>query len=193
MISPSAQVQYEVFVLKDFSRLYHVKEMVTLSQEPLLLRVLQIEEESFSVPWTTAEFQLAAADVRAVNLGLWRGERLAGYAIAFDEAGELHLASLAIEESHRRQGWGSHLLRQVLARAAERGCRSCRLEVRESNRPALELYRRHAFEVTGAKRRFYTGPVEDAVVMVRQLSSPCPEVDGGPTSCKREPGGETWR
>ena len=47
--------------------------MVTLSQEPLLLRVLQIEEESFSVPWTTAEFQLAAADLRAVNLGLWRG------------------------------------------------------------------------------------------------------------------------
>ena len=169
-----------------------VREMGALSQEPLLRRVLQIEKESFSEPWTTADFQLVAADDRAVNLGLWRGKCLVGYAIAFDEAGELHLASLAIEEPHRRQGWGGHLLRQVLARGAERGCGSCRLEVRASNRPAQELYRKHAFEVTGEKRRFYTGPVEDAVVMVRQLSTG-PEVAVGATSCRLEPAGESRR
>lgn len=169
-----------------------VKEMRALSQDHLLVRVLQIEEESFSEPWTTADFQLVAADDRAVNMGLWRGERLVGYAIAFEEAGELHLASLAIEEPHRRQGWGSHLLRQVLARAAERGCRTCRLEVRASNRPARELYRKHAFEVTGERRRFYTGPVEDAVVMEKQLSIG-PEVAIDATRCSLEPAGETRR
>ena len=170
-----------------------VKEMATLPQGPLLRRVLQIEEASFSEPWTTADFQLVADDDRAVNLGLWRGECLVGYAIAFDEAGELHLASLAVEESHRRQGWGSHLLGQVLASAAERGCRTCRLEVRASNRPALKLYRKHAFEVTGKRYRFYTGPVEDAVVMTRQLSSRCPESAADATARMLQPGGEIRR
>ena len=184
-----------------------VKEMAALSHDPLLPRGVQIEEESFSEPWTTADFQFVAADDRAVNLGLWRGDHLVGYAIAFDEAGELHLASLAIEESYRRRGWGSHLLTQVMANAVKRGCRSCWLEVRESNRPGQELYRKHEFEVTGAKRHFYTCPVEDAVVMERQLASIYREATGRkggrPESAKwdsaielrtkRQPGGTNGR
>ena len=43
------------------------------------------------------------------------------------------------------------------------------LEVRRSNTAAQALYERHGFEVLGVRRRYYTGPDEDALVMRRRL------------------------
>ena len=102
-----------------------VSELPTLSHGQLVKRVVEIEEQAFPEPWTLADFELLASDERAVNLGLWYGERLVGYAIAYVESDEFHLASLAVEEEYRRQGWGTHLLQHMLARGVVRGCTVC--------------------------------------------------------------------
>ena len=136
-------------------------------------RIMKIEQRSFSQPWRLEDFQLLAHDERALNVGLWHGEELVGYALGYIDAetAELHLASLAIDPEFRRQGWGSYLLAETLTRAEHRGCAGCRLEVRASNAVALYLYRRLQFDVVGRRRAFYTSPVEDAVLMRRPLSA----------------------
>jgi ribosomal protein S18 acetylase RimI-like enzyme len=43
------------------------------------------------------------------------------------------------------------------------------LEVRAGNRAALSLYRRWGFGEQGRLERFYTRPVEDGLIMYREL------------------------
>lgn len=136
-----------------------------------LARAMEIECQCFAHPWTMADFDFVLANERAINLGLWRGEELVGYAMAFDEGDDLHLVSLAVESGYRRRGWAGHLLRETLVRGAGRGCRICRLEVRPSNLAALALYGKFGFEVVGEKPRYYTSPSEDALILERRIES----------------------
>ena len=148
-------------------------------------RILEIEQRSFSQPWRMEDFQLLAHDERALHVGLWRGSELTGYALGYvgAEKAELYLASLAVDEGHRRQGWGGFLLSEILTRAHARSCEVCNLEVRASNIAAQNLYQKFGFEVSGTQPRFYTDPVEDAVLMkcplapsVQPETTPAPEV-----------------
>lgn len=131
-------------------------------------RLLDIEAGSFPAPWTLADFQLLSQDEHSLNLGLWHDEVLVGYLVGLIEGERasdrktLHLASLAVEPEWRRQGCAKRLLQRALQQAHERGCTTCRLEVRQTNDVALHLYQRFGFAVNGVRRRFYTKPVEDA-------------------------------
>ena len=147
-------------------------------------RIMEIEQRSFSQPWRIEDFQLLAHDERALNVGLWHGDDLTGYALGYvdTECAQLHLASLAVDPDYRRQGWGGFLLSEILMRARQRQCMVCRLEVRVSNVGAQELYRKFQFEVTGRHPGFYTDPLEDAVLMHRSLKTPRRQPGSAPTS-----------
>ncbi|HCL30433.1 MAG TPA: hypothetical protein DIC52_18635 [Candidatus Latescibacteria bacterium] len=134
-------------------------------------QVVEIEERTFAQPWTVDDFEWVSRDEGAINLGLWKDETLVGYAIGAIEGAGFHLASLAIDLPYRRQGWGSRLLCASMARAATRGCQTCRLEARRSNDAALQMYQKFDFAVDGVGRRFYTKPVEDAWLLSRPLSA----------------------
>jgi len=144
----------------------------TLSLSPgEIQRILQIEERAFSHPWTLADFEWLSQDSSSLNLGLWQGDALVGYAIGTVEEKVFHLASLAVDSPFQRQGWGSRLLHVTLVRATDLACRSCRLEVRRSNQAALCLYKKFGFAVDGVRRWFYTNPSEDAWLLSRPLPS----------------------
>lgn len=135
-------------------------------------RVLKIENLSFSSPWSAADFRCVVQDDRALCLGLWLGRELIGYVIGYVEDTGFHLASLAIDPTRRRQGWAGLLLRKILERAWQKGCRVCTLEVRASNRVAKQLYHRHGFKQVGVRSRYYVGPPEDALMMHRNIEIP---------------------
>ena len=56
------------------------------------------------------------------------------------------------------------------AEAARLGVDSATLEVRRSNTPALRLYAKAGFSEAGVRRNYYTQPVEDALVLVRNAA-----------------------
>lgn len=144
-------------------------------------RAMEIESRAFAHPWSMADFDFIVADPRAANLALWRGEELAGYAMALVEGADLHVVSLAVDEAYRRQGWGTRLVEELVRRAAARGCRTCRLEVRHSNRVARALYRRCGFRPVGMAPRFYTGPAEDALLLERPTGPRAATFEGSQT------------
>ena len=64
----------------------------------------------------------------------------------------------------RRLGIGTVLLAEAIAEAKSTGAGVVTLEVRRSNLPARQLYRKFDFEERRLRRHYY-GPGEDAIIM----------------------------
>jgi ribosomal-protein-alanine N-acetyltransferase len=99
-----------------------------------------------------------------------RGEgALTGFALAWRAADELHLTDLGVDPRHRRQGIARQLVLELLTEARVAALRIALLEVRASNVAALALYGGLGFVELDRRRRYYSEPEEDAVVMQLEL------------------------
>ena len=118
------------------------------------------------------------ADQRKVRKA-WTAEQgqsaKAGFAVATalcipGTPAECELEFVLVPPETRRQGIGRMLVHTVLAWARDLGANEIRLEVRESNAPALRLYEACGFVVVGRRPGYYADPAEDAVLMRCQIS-----------------------
>jgi ribosomal-protein-alanine N-acetyltransferase len=97
------------------------------------------------------------------------GDQLVGFVVARRMGDEVEILNLAVERAHRRRGLASQLLDAALEFARARGARCAFLEVRESNAGAMAFYRRRGLVPTARRPRYYSDPVEDAVVFTCKL------------------------
>lgn len=82
---------------------------------------------------------------------------------------ESDILNITVRNENRRAGIGTELLTEMMARCPEHGVSVIHLEVRESGVPARNLYRKMGFREDGIRKRYYTDPVEDAVLMTLLL------------------------
>jgi ribosomal-protein-alanine N-acetyltransferase len=131
--------------------------------------VLAIEEVSFNNPTSREwyERELERPDVCFIYVLRVPEQPVAGFCAFWRIAGEMHINNLAIRPELRGCGLGLFLLQASLDAAAELGASSATLEVRRSNVAARRLYARAGFYEAGVRRNYYTKPVEDALVLVR--------------------------
>jgi ribosomal-protein-alanine N-acetyltransferase len=94
---------------------------------------------------------------------------LVGYVCFWVVFEELRMMNLAVAPHVRHRGIGRWLLQQAMTMGLEQGARRALLEVRASNSPALALYERAGFSRSGMRTKYYTNPVEDAVLMELEL------------------------
>ena len=94
-----------------------------------------------------------------------RAELITGVIGVWLLADEAHIVTIAVRESHRRQGIAELLLIRAieLARASEQ--QLVTLECRVANAPALALYEKYGFEKVGLRPRYYSDNHEDAYVL----------------------------
>jgi len=100
--------------------------------------------------------------------------RVLGFLVALCAGPEWELENLVVGLEVRRRGWAKRLLGELLRRALAAGAEAVFLEVRESNRPARELYRTAEFVEYGRKRGYYDSPREDGILLSRPLTKPRP-------------------
>jgi ribosomal-protein-alanine N-acetyltransferase len=139
--------------------------------------VMAIEEDSFTNPWTRQMFEwdVRNTEVTRVYVGRTHDATVAAFCSCWLVFDELHIHSLAVRRDLRRRGLASALLRGVLEDAARLGARRATLEVRRSNEPALKLYEKMGFAVSGTRPNYYTQPEEDALILwLDRLSNPNP-------------------
>ncbi|HEY5382761.1 MAG TPA: GNAT family N-acetyltransferase [Acidobacteriaceae bacterium] len=137
--------------------------------------ILALERSSPEAPqWSEAVWRSiltgeTTAPMRAVFVA--EGcERIVGFVVAscLREVGELE--SVAVAETERRQGVGRALCSQALIWARGQGAEVTELEVRAGSAVAGALYRSLGFVEQRRRPHYYHDPVDDAVVMVLQLS-----------------------
>jgi len=138
-----------------------------------LPEVLAIEVVSFSLPWTEEMFanELGAGTLAGVLVARLPGAGapppVVGYICIWLVSDELHINNLAVHPRWRKRGIARELLRAALQHGRSGGAHAAFLEVRASNVAAQGLYRKFRFEPVGVRPRYYTHPVEDAVIMCR--------------------------
>ena len=90
---------------------------------------------------------------------------IAGYIVARETAGELHINNVAVREPYRRRGIGRALLSRIVDEARQLGVTTAFLEVRSGNEAAQALYEQCGFKAIARRSNYYSDPGEDAVVM----------------------------
>jgi [ribosomal protein S18]-alanine N-acetyltransferase len=140
-----------------------------LTEDDDLDEVVALEAMSFSNPWSRDILarELRNRDVVRVYVLRDATQQLLAFCGCWFVADELHINTLAVRGESRRRGHATRLLRFVFAEAGIVGARHATLEVRRSNEAALELYKRFGFEVRGVRPKYYTQPVEDALILWR--------------------------
>jgi [ribosomal protein S18]-alanine N-acetyltransferase len=115
--------------------------------------------------WVAEESSEVAAEI-----GSEVAVELAGFLVARRVASDLEILNFAVAHDWRRCGIGAALLGAALKWAQTFQASQAILEVRASNLAALRFYTRHKFEVVGRRPRYYTAPVEDALLLTAALT-----------------------
>lgn len=94
----------------------------------------------------------------------------AGLWLMVDEA---HITTIAMHPDYRRLGLGEFMLVSLIDIAYSIGAKWVTLEVRVSNYPAQNLYRKYGFHEAGLRHRYYSDNQEDALIMwTDEINSP---------------------
>lgn len=152
--------------------------LITRMTEHDLLEVVEIEEQSGLSRWGWAayyaELQGTNRDLmliaRVAKAPIIEHQRIAGYIVARESAGELHINNVAVRDQYRRRGIGSALLGRIMETARRLKVKVAFLEVRSGNDAARALYERTGFRAIARRPNYYSDPREDAVVMSLPLA-----------------------
>jgi [ribosomal protein S18]-alanine N-acetyltransferase len=132
--------------------------------------VIEIEAASFYNPTTREwyESELQRPGVCFVYVLRTPAVAVAGFCAFWKVIDQIHINNLAIRPELRGQGLGGFMLARVLDEAEALGAGHASLEVRRSNEAARRMYERAGFTVAAVRTGYYSGPIEDALILVRK-------------------------
>ncbi|MDE5866644.1 MAG: ribosomal protein S18-alanine N-acetyltransferase [Lachnospiraceae bacterium] len=139
----------------------YIREMELTDVE----RISQLEEETFSMPWSRDAFKemIEKEDARYYVAEL-NGQVVGGCGLLL-VAGEGNITNVVIDKNVRNQGIGTKLLQFMIDDGYLNGLNAFTLEVRVSNAAAIHVYEKLGFFSEGIRPNFYEKPTEDAMIM----------------------------
>ena len=163
-------------------KLPYVVEPMTLDD---IDQVMEIEKIAFSAPWSARAYRYEITQndhstmlvVRPAQvptsllahlrrwLKLGAPAPVLGYAGLWLLVDEAHISTIAVHPQWRGRGLGELLLASLLVQGRLLGAHRATLEVRVSNKAALELYIKYGFQIVSRRKRYYTNNNEDAYIM----------------------------
>jgi len=163
-------------------RLPYVVEPMTLDD---IDQVMEIEQIVFSAPWSARAYRYEITEndhstmlvVRPAEapasplsylrrrLGLAARAPVLGYAGLWLLVDETHICTIAVHPQWQGRGLGELLLASLLNQSMLLSALRATLEVRVSNKTALELYLKYGFQIVSRRKRYYTNNNEDAYIM----------------------------
>ncbi len=140
--------------------------------------VLEIERKAYEFPWSQKGFENALD--QGLNFVFENSQQqIVGYGCFMTVLDEATLMNLCVSPEFQGQGVAKNALAQLLDRLQD-NYSFVYLEVRESNRPARNLYNLFGFVEDGIRKNYYPARIEkdgvksdgreDAVLMSKALS-----------------------
>jgi [ribosomal protein S18]-alanine N-acetyltransferase len=134
-----------------------------------LSTIALMETQMFTDPWPESSFVDCLENSDSGILIAEIDKIIAGYAVYFINLGEAHLANLAISPKYRGKSIAKSFINDILKIAKESKCEYIFLDVRPSNSAAISLYKKFEFYELYRKPGYYHSPLEDSLVMVKNL------------------------
>lgn len=138
-------------------------------EEKDLDEVMQIEQSSFSVPWTRQDFKQSIEKPTAIYMVAVENLQIKGYCGLWGVVDEGQINNVAVSQQERGQNIGTRLLEALFEEGNQAGLNAYTLEVRVGNVPAIALYKKVGFEEAGIRKNYYTSPREDALIMWKYM------------------------
>ena len=130
--------------------------------------IANIENNSFSTPWSEKAIR-ESMDAGTIFYVACLNDKIVGYMGLSKIVGEGYVTNIAVLPEYRRLGIGEKILGYVIDNTKAE-LEFISLEVRVSNIAAISLYEKFGFERVGLRKRFYTNPQEDAIIMTKYFN-----------------------
>ena len=133
--------------------------------------IIAIEESVYPFPWTRGIF----FDCLNVGYLCWLLEvdgKIVAYAVMSVAVGEAHLLTIVVSKENQGKGYGKMMLNEMIQHAVLDNAGTMYLEVRISNKPAIQLYHQRGFNELGIRNNYYPAETgrEDALILALDLS-----------------------
>ncbi|MCL2048930.1 MAG: ribosomal protein S18-alanine N-acetyltransferase [Defluviitaleaceae bacterium] len=132
-------------------------------------QMYEIEKEAFSIPWTKTSIAYEISQDMCICFVAIQGERVIGHVYMRHIMDEGEIINIAVRQTERSKGVAGFLLKALLKAAKECNIKSITLEVRESNFPAISLYKKFGFTNQGIRKEYYSQPFEDGIIMGKYM------------------------
>jgi len=143
--------------------------MIRKMAENDLEKVLEIEKDSFSEPWSVNAFRTDIKNDLGFPLVAEFEDTIVGYTNLYIVAGEVQIGNFAVASGFRQRGVGKKLMAEIVKTGKDNNCDIATLEVRDSNDAARQLYKSFGFADIGTRKNYYSDPQENAVIMTMEL------------------------
>lgn len=127
-------------------------------------------ESPEAAQWSMESVQGLNCSPGGLTLVIEAEGEVSGFLMARHTADEAEILNCAIRKEYRRGGYATALLAAAFESFRARAVGRVFLEVRESNRAAIELYERHGFREAQRRKGYYREPEEAAVRMERKVT-----------------------
>lgn len=136
-----------------------------------LSAIAQNEAAVFPDGLSLPALQTMASDPRYRIFGLYREGQLVSYLAGASSCGEVQI--LTVSSLKRNRGYAKTLLTLAQEEWKKENISRLFLEVRQSNEAAIHVYRSCGFETDGVRKQLYQDPVEDGIIMHKDLTTSC--------------------
>ena len=129
--------------------------------------VYELSKECFAIPWTLESINNELNNPLAkyvIAQDLSTG-KVVGFVGVWIIAGEGDITNIAVSSKYRKLGIASNLLIKLFDVCKTINCEDITLEVRASNIPAQNLYKKFNFKEEGIRKGYYSDNGEDAIIM----------------------------
>lgn len=133
-------------------------------------RVAEIELDSFTVPWSESSFRAIFGYENLHAIVALSENTVIGYAVFSNIFEDGEILNIACDKTFRKQGAAASLMSLCETAMKEKGVLNVFLEVRQSNTPARNLYKKLAYKEVGFRKNYYKNPIEDAILMRKELT-----------------------
>lgn len=129
-------------------------------------RLSEIENQSFPEAWTKqAYIKDICTNDNAHYVAVVSNNILIAYANYWLIADEGNINNVAVSPEYRKQGFGTILMKELIANCKKQNARAMTLEVRAGNKNAIKLYEKLGFKNCSTRPGYYENNGEDAVIM----------------------------
>jgi ribosomal-protein-alanine N-acetyltransferase len=142
--------------------------MIALLSKDNLLEILALYDGNFDDGWTESQLISAFDSGRFLAFAKRQGQKLIALLTISTTQFDADIEGIVVDKEFRNKGYAIELLDFAQTELKNQGIEKIFLEVRESNFPAINLYKSQGFTQNSIRKKYYQDG-ENALVMNKEF------------------------